>query len=113
VSTTTLERKAKTEVVEPPEPIHPCRPALVKLLSEHNAITAGIEEFESRLGRAELDLNHAIENDSDEDIDRFQSQVSVYGVKLSAKRATLNNLLASLPTSISSTANEFGTLVFN
>jgi hypothetical protein len=73
----------------------------------------GIEEFENRLSRAELDLNFAIENDADQDIERHQSAVSVFNLKLVAKRATLSKLVGQLPAAISSASNEFGTLLLS
>jgi hypothetical protein len=114
VSTATLAHKAKlAPTAAAPEPIHPCRGALAKLLNEHAAITAGIEELDNQLSRAELDLNHAIENDSDEDIERFQGRVSVYGVKLSARRLALTKLVSSLSPAIYAASSEYSTLLLD
>jgi hypothetical protein len=110
VSTTFAERKLKHESVSAaPEQLFPCRSKLMALLSEHSAIVAGLEEFESRLQRSQLDLNEAISRDDDVEISRFQGMESVFNLKLSAKRSNLKQLESTIPTAISSASNEFGT----
>jgi hypothetical protein len=116
---TILERKTKVISEKtnefansaPPEPLYPFRGQLTKLLAEHAAIVAGLDEFESRLQRSQLDLNEAISKDDDVEIARFQGMESVFNLKVSAKRATLTKLLAQLPSAISSTSNEYSTLL--
>src|ERR1700730_9636117 len=98
MTTATLERKAKLEpIAAPPEPIHPCRNQFLKLLAEHSAVVDSISDFEGKLSRAQLDLDHAIDSDNDEAIDRHQGQASIYNVKLSAKKMVLAKLLINLP----------------
>jgi hypothetical protein len=110
MSTATLERKAKAEpTAAPPEPLYPCRSKLKALLSEHEAVTAGISDFEAKLSRATLDLDKAIDDDDDAQIDRFQSQTSIYNVKLSAKKSVLDRVLSSIPSAIAASANEYST----
>jgi hypothetical protein len=117
--TTTLEHKPKSvvtrnaTVTETPAKLYPCRDKLTKLLAEHSDITNVISEFESKLARAELDLNKSIDEDDDTGIDRFQGQVSVYGVKLSAKKSVLAKLVGQLPSAISAGANEYSTLLLS
>jgi hypothetical protein len=61
------------------------------------------------LQRAELDLNKAVDDDNDTEIDRYQGMVSVFNVKLSAKKTVISKLLSQLPTTIASAANEYST----
>jgi hypothetical protein len=94
--TSTLEHKSKavavrTETVtETPEKLYPNRAKLIALLNEHSTITNGISDFEAKLSRSQLDLHHAIDADSDVDIDRYQSQVSIYNVKDIGQEIGLN-----------------------
>jgi hypothetical protein len=110
---TMLKRPATKEVVSaPPEVLFPCRNQLLKLLAEHAGIVSAIEDFESRLQRSELDLNFAIENDGDDiDVSRHQTAVSVFNLKVSAKRSSLAKLVSTLPSAISAGANEYSTLL--
>jgi hypothetical protein len=78
MTTTALERKAKCEKSneleksQTPEPLYPCRSKLMALLSEFEAVTNGISDFEAKLSRAQLDLDRAIDTDEDENISRYQ-----------------------------------------
>jgi hypothetical protein len=79
------------------------------LLAEHESVTNGISDFEAKLSRSQLDLDRAIDTDADEDISRYQTQVSVYEVKISAKKSVLDRVLSGIPSAIAAAANEYST----
>jgi hypothetical protein len=110
----TLERKsATTDKETETETLYPNRDKLISLLDTHKVIAYGIREFESKLSRSELDLDNAIDNDRDEDIGRYQSQVSVFNVKVGAKKTALRRVIESLPEAIFAASNEFSTLLLD
>jgi hypothetical protein len=106
MTTATLPHKAKAfPLLAKPETVFPCRSALAKLLAEHGTLVTGINDFEAKLSRSQLDLDRAIDLDSDSDIDRFQSQCSIYGVKVVAKKTNLSRLMDQFAPLIASAAN--------
>jgi hypothetical protein len=111
---TTLEHKTKVvPTTATPEPLHPYRAKLIALLAEHEAVANAISDFEAKLSRSQLDLDRAIDIDADVDIERYQGQVSVYGLKISAKKSVLDRLLSSFPSVISNCANEYSTALLS
>jgi hypothetical protein len=114
VTTATLPHKAKSfPMVAPHESVFPCRSALAKLLSEHGALVTALGDMEAKLSRSQLDLDHAIDADNDEAIDRYQSQCSIYGVKTVAKKTNLSRIMDQFPPLISNCANEYGTALLS